>query len=251
MTWNLLIIAGWDVHCSVQWTLPWTKGNSLRVQEGWHGKEKRGGGVLSYSILGEGQRVWKITKEFPAALFLLSDPASFFHFSSFPEYNSVSLSAFTSPLVPFFSVSLGLTIFFLSLHISLSRFGSALFTHDVRESGSFPFWIWQWEGSWFLHRLSFSVLTKHWLFMTANSVILSASIPVFLSFSYFHTFSTFSLSDFLLVLLSFSPLSLSGAAPAVWEQIALLLLGFGGWTRPWSHLWERGRASLAYATTIC
>lgn len=41
-----------DVHCSVKWTLPLTKGNSLGVQEGWHGKEKRGGGVLSYFSFG-------------------------------------------------------------------------------------------------------------------------------------------------------------------------------------------------------
>lgn len=90
---------------------------------------------------------------------------------------------------------------------------------------------------WFFHTLSFfSVLTKHWSFMTADSLILFASLLPSLSLvSHFHTFS--SLSETLSSPL-FLSLSLLGAAPAVWEQIALLLLGFGEWTRPWSHLWE-------------
>lgn len=125
------------IHCSVKWTLPLTKGNSLGVQEGWHGKEKREEEeeYCHITVLGEGQRVWKITKEFPAALFLLSVPASFFHFS---EFHAVSLSAFTYPSVSFlFSVS-------ISLFLVLTQL---LFTHDVRESGSSPSWIWRWEGT--------------------------------------------------------------------------------------------------------
>lgn len=73
---------------------------------------------------------------------------------------------------------------------------------------------------WFLHTLSFSVLTKHWLFMTANSLMFSASIQVFLSVSHFHGFSTSCLSETSLFFSVFLPLSLLGTAPAVCEQIA-------------------------------
>lgn len=57
------------------------------------GKKKEEEEYCHISVLGEEQRVWKITKEFPAALFLLSVPASFFHFSVFHD---VSLSAYPS-----------------------------------------------------------------------------------------------------------------------------------------------------------
>ncbi len=155
----------------------------------------------------------------------------------------------------FFSVSFALTIFF-SVSISLFFILALLCLLMTCVSlAVFPFGFGNGRKPWLLHTLSFSVLTKHWLFMTANSLILSASLPPSLSFSLFPIFSRFhylfSFCDFPLVPFSFSPLSLLGAAPAVWEQIALLLLGFGEWTRPWSHLWERGRASLAYATTMC
>lgn len=104
----------------------------------------------------------------------------------------------------------------------------------------FPFGFGNGRKPWFFHTLSFSVLTKHWLFMTANSLLLCfhPCLSPCLSFSHFLYLFPFSKTS-----LSFLSLSLSGAAPAVWEQIALLLLGFGEWTRPWSHLWERGRAS--------
>lgn len=45
----------------------------------------------------------------------------------------------------------------------------------------FPFAFGSGKKPWFFHRLSFSVLTEHWLFMTANSVTLCASLPPSLS----------------------------------------------------------------------
>lgn len=60
---------------------------------------------------------------------------------------------------------------------------------------------------WFLHTLSFSVLTKHWLFMTANSPMFSASLLPSKSFSLFLIF-TVSLPLVSLRLLSFFCLSL-------------------------------------------
>lgn len=220
-------------------------------------ERKRGGGMLSYSSFlrrtkGRENDEGISCCPLPAGWLCFFLPL--FHFPNFILY--LSLSSFPFPSAPLF-----LCLFCFdnlsvqSLHISPFHFGSALFTHDV--------WVWQFSllvlamgrKPWFLHTLSFSVLTKHWLFMTENSQILSclsASIPVFLCVSHFHAFSSSSLSvrlpsRFSLPLL----LSLLRAAPAVWEQIALLLLGLGAWTGPWSHLWERGRASLAYATTMC
>lgn len=60
---------------------------------------------------------------------------------------------------------------------------------------------------WFLHRLSFSVLTKHWLFMTANSGIHSASIPVLSVFFLIFTPSPLSLLETSFSLFFLSPSS--------------------------------------------
>lgn len=119
------------------------------MREEWHGKEKEEEEEYCHIPVFGGQRVGKMTKEFPAALFLLSASVSFFLSFFFPKFHAVSLSVIfsPSPLVPFFFLP-RLFCFdnvFLRLHISLSHFGSVLFTHDVCESGSFPFQIWQRE----------------------------------------------------------------------------------------------------------
>lgn len=63
--------------------------------------------------------------------------------------------------------------------------------------------------------------------------------PLALCFSFSHLLHLFSRWDFPLFLF----LSLSGAAPAVWEQIALLLLGFWRANEAPSHLWASGGAT--------
>lgn len=160
-----------------------THGKGSRVWEGWHGREKEEEEeeYCHFPVLGEGQRVRKMMKEFPAGLFLLFD--RFFLL--------LRISFFISVIFSFprflFSVSFALTVFFCH---SASRSGSALFTHGVRECGSFPFRFWQREETLVPSQALISALTKNWLFMTTNSVTLCSfvSIPVLLpvfSFSHF------------------------------------------------------------------
>lgn len=174
-------------------------------------------------------------KEFPAAPFVSA-------------CNPVSSLLF--PFVPNFSLFNSESIF-LSVYISLFNFGPYLLTHDVR--------VWQFS----LLRLAVggnlgSFTDSHFLcwlsidYLWQQTVTLCASLSIALSLH-------FSFSHFLYLIslrhpshsTVFLPLSPKGAAPAVWEQIALLLLGLGEWTRPQSYFWERGRANVACATTMC
>lgn len=110
-------------------------------------ERKRGGGVLSYfSFLrrtkGRENDEGISCCPFPALrlcfflthflLFLISFCISLCHLFLLPR-SRVFFCLFCSDNL------------FVCLHISLFHFGSALFTHDVCEFGSFPFWIWQWE----------------------------------------------------------------------------------------------------------
>lgn len=189
-----------DVHATHTWTLPCTKaneGNSLRVREGWHGREKEEEEYCHIPVLGEGQRVRKMTKEFPAALFLLFD--RFF--------------------LPFFLLFWNFILFCQSPYISLSHFGSALFTRDVRESGSFPFWIWQWEET--LVPSQALIFCVDWALIIydsklCNTLLLCLHPCLSLCFSFSHFL--YFLEDFPLVPFSFSPLSLSGGLLQLFEN---------------------------------
>lgn len=218
------------------------------VWEGWHGREKEEEEeeYCHFSVLGEGQRVMKMTKEFPADLFLLSD--RFFLLFRISLFISVifSLPRFL------FSASSALTVFFCrSPYLCVSFWLSFVY--------SWRAWSWQ---------FSLSVLAKggspgsfagsH--FCVDWNLIISDNKPhnalllclrprpspccLILTLSLLSRRRR-SRSSLLLPSLTL------GAAPAVWEQIALLLLGFREWTRPWSHWWESGRASLACATATC
>lgn len=220
-------------------------------------QRKGGGGVLSYSSFLRRTKGRENDEGISCCPFPALRLCFFLAFSLLFQISLCisSCHLFLLPRFHFFSVSFALTIF-LSVSISLFFILAQLCLFMTCLSlAVFPFGFGDGRKPWFLHTLSFSVLTKHWLFMTANSLILllfglHPRLPLCFSFSHFVYLS--SLSETCTSPLSLSlPLSLLGVAPAVWEQIALLLLGFGEWTRPWSHLWERGRVSLAYATTMC
>ena len=226
-----------------------------KVNEGgvaWE-RKRGGGGVLSYSSFWrtKGRENDEGISCCPLPALRLSFFLSLFLLSQISRGISVIFSpSLLVPLFFFSPISFALTMFFcvfISLFLILAQLCLLMTCVSL---AVFPFGFGKGRKPSFLHTLSFSVLTKHWLFMTANSLMLS-SLPPSLSSSLFLIFALspplFSLSFLSRVL----PPSLLGAAPAVWEQIALLLLGFGERTRPRSHLWERGRASLAYATTMC
>lgn len=185
----------------------------LMTVEGWHGREKEEEEeYCHFPVLGEGHRVRKMMKEFPAGLFLLFD--RFFVLFRISFFISV---IFSFPCF-LFSFPLALTVFFVTLHISASRSGLALFTHGVRECGSFPFRFWQREETLVLLQALISVLTKNWLFMTTNSVTLCSfvSIPVLLPvFSFSHSLLSRRLS---LLFLSPSPLSYSRGLLQLFEN---------------------------------
>lgn len=110
-------------------------------------RKRGGGGVLSYSSFWrtKGRENDEGISCCPLPALRLSFFLSLFLLSQISRGISVIFSP--SLLVPliFSPPSLLLDNVFLRLHISLSHFGSALFTHDVCESGSFPFRIWQRE----------------------------------------------------------------------------------------------------------
>lgn len=216
-------------------------------------KKRRRRSIVIFQFLEDkGSGKWRRNFLLPSSC----SPPQFLSFSlsSFPNFTQyLSLSSFLPlPWFPFFfsPVSFALTMFFcvfISLFLILAQFCLLMTCVSL---AVFPFRFGKGRKPWFPHTLSFSVLTKHWLFMTANSLMLS-SLPPSLSSSLFLIFTLSPPLFSLLFLSRVLPPSLLGAAPAVWEQIALLLLGFGERTRPRSHLWERGGASLAYATTMC
>lgn len=207
MIWNLLIWCARHAHMDAAvHKNEWRK--QLMSAGGVAWERKRGGGVLSYSSFGwrtEGQENDEGISccPLPAIRPFLSS------ILSFPNF------------IPFFSpVSLALKVFFVSLHISLFLILAQLCLLMTCVSlAVFPFGFGNGRKPWFLHRLSFSVLTEHWLFMTANSVILcfSASIPVFLSVSHFHTFSTFLKTSLSFLSLP-PPLSLTGGLLQLFEN---------------------------------
>lgn len=147
-------------------------------------------------VFWQARRVRRMTKEFPAARFLLSKCffLSFFFLTfTFSKFNSLC------SLFPHFNFSLSLFLrlsFCLSPYILFNLAQLCLLVTYVSWQFSL-FGLGNRRKPWLLHVLSFSVLTKHWLFMTANSHTLCvyALIPVFCSVSHFHTFSACFLSE--------------------------------------------------------
>lgn len=234
MTWNL-VVAAQHAHTDT----------AREKEKGVREKRKRTV-IFQFFDKQRGSGGWQRNFLQPASCF---PSVSFFFLSHFHLFQILSAKTLCS-LFPHFNFS-------LSLFLRLSSCLSPYILFNLAQLCLLVTYV-SWQFSlfglgnrrkpWLLHVLSFSVLTKHWLFMTANSHTLCvyAPIPVFCSVSHFHTFSACFLSETSLPPSFppfFLPLSLLGAAPAVWEQIGLLLLGFGKRTRLWSHLWERGRAS--------
>lgn len=212
------------------WTQPCIKREGGGTTNEWgrsgmREREKKEEGYCHISVFCKGQRVGKMTKEFPAALFLLSN--SFFTFcslSSFPNF-SVSLSVIFPFSLSCIFLSLLLWLSFLSASIALFFILALLCLLMTCVSlAVFPFGYGIGRKPWFLHTLSFSVLTKHWLFMTANSLIISASVPVLPPDSPFHAFSTSSLLLRLLSTLS-PPFTLGGSSSCL-RTDCLVAAGF-------------------------
>lgn len=183
----------------------WTKETAYKCGRGGMGEKKRRRSIVIFQfwVKDRGSGKWRRNFLLPSSC---SSTVSFFHSFFFSE----------------------ISFFFVSLHISLFLILAQLCLLVTCVSlAVFPFGFGNGRKPWFLHRLSFSVLTEHWLFMTANSVILcfSASIPVFLSVSHFHTFSTFLKTS--LSFLSLSPPSHSrGGCSSCLRTDCFVAVGF-------------------------
>lgn len=173
----------------------WLK-ETWECRRGGMGKKKRGGGVLSYYSFGwrtEGLENHKGISCCPlpalcscSSLLLFRIPCCI----SVSFYLSISFIIFQS--------------YSQSPYLSFSFWLSSCLLMTCASLAVFPFGSGSGRELWFLHRLSFSVLTKHWLFMTANSGIHSASIPVL---------SVFFLFSHLLHFLSWRPPRYSSCLP--------------------------------------